>query len=67
MVGKYLVWEKDLVRSHVVHLLPEGTGHMQDGVKKSPDLLWGDMLLGQVHQLGMDVSQGLIGVSPGHR
>ena len=62
-----LVWEEDLVCSHVVHLLLEGIGHLQDGVKKSPDLLQGHLLLGQVHQLGMDVSQGLIGVSPSHR
>ena len=30
-------------------------------------LLLGHMFLSQVHQLGMDVSQGLIGLLPGHR
>ena len=40
---------------------------MQDGVKESPGLLRGNVLLGQAHQLGMDVPQGLIGVSLGHR
>ena len=39
---------------------------MQDGVKESPGLLQGNMLLGQAHQLAMDVPQGLISVSPGH-
>ena len=36
-------------------------------LKRAPTCSWGDMLLGQVHQLGMDVLQGLIGVVPGHR
>ena len=63
------IWfgEEDLVHSHVVHLLPKGTGHLQNGIKKSPGLLRGNMLLGQGHQLGMDVPQRLIAVMPGHR
>ena len=34
-----MIWfrKKYLVHSHVVHLLPEGTGHLQDGVKESPE------------------------------
>ena len=65
-VGNYLARKEDLVRGHVVHLLPKGTGHLQDGVEEGPGLLLGNMFLTKVHQLGMDVLQGLIGVPPGH-
>ena len=65
-VGNYLAQKEDLVHGHVVHLLLEGTGHLQDVVEEGPGLLLGNMFLTKIHQLGMDVSQGLIGVPPGH-
>ena len=33
-IGNDLAQEEDLVGGHVVHLLPEGTGHLQDGVEE---------------------------------
>ena len=47
-LGTDLARKEDLVGGHVVHLLLEGTGHLQDGVEEGSGQFLGHMFLNQV-------------------